>query len=99
MASRESDLTWDYDQEADVLYLAFGDPVPAYGQHLDEDILLRYSAENDEIVGITVIGFKEMGGVDALLKRLDALVAGVRIPLIASHAGELDETTHEPVNS
>jgi hypothetical protein len=46
-----------------------------------------------------VIGFKEMGGVHELLRRLNNLVDGLRIPLIHSHAAELRETQREPVSS
>ncbi|MBD3293700.1 MAG: DUF2283 domain-containing protein [Armatimonadia bacterium] len=97
MASKRSELNWDYDSVSDVLYISFGEPVPAYGEHLDEDILLRFSPDDDQIVGLTVIGFREMGGVDALLKRLKDLVADLRIPLIDSHADELRGATREPV--
>ncbi|MEA3402480.1 MAG: DUF2283 domain-containing protein [Armatimonadota bacterium] len=84
-------LNWDYDEGADILYLSFGEPQPAYGDHLDDDIVLQYSLENDEIVGLTVLGFQEMGGVDALIERLEKLVSGLHIPLITAHADELRE--------
>lgn len=51
-------LDIDYDEEADVLYLSFGKPKAADdGILLDNDVILRYKKK--ELVGITVIGFKE----------------------------------------
>jgi uncharacterized protein YuzE len=97
MSSKKPDPNWDYDEISDILYISFGEPVPAYGEHLDDDIVLRYTPD-DELVGITVIGFKEMGGVDELLQRLNSLVDGLQIPLIRSHAAELRETQRAPVS-
>lgn len=51
-------LDIDYDEEADVLYLSFGKPKPADdGILLDNDVILRYKKK--ELIGITVIGFKD----------------------------------------
>jgi len=86
-----NELTWNYDEDADVLYLSFGEPTPAYGDHLDEDIVLRYSLADESVVGMTILGFREMGGIDALLERLEGFVSGLRIPEIAARAGELRE--------
>ena len=99
MAAEKPEFTWHHDDISDILYISFGEPVPAYGEHLDEDVVLRYAPEDDELVGITVIGFKEMGGIDELLRRLNDLVEGLRIPLIHSHAAELRKTQREPVTN
>jgi len=54
--ARKMDI--DYDEEADVLYLSFGKPRSADdGILLDNDVILRYKKK--ELIGITVIGFKE----------------------------------------
>jgi len=89
-------LTTSYDADADVLYLSFGEPVPAYGEHLDEDVVLRHALDDDRIVGITVIGFRQMGGVDALIERLQRPVTELRIPLILERAEELREMVAPP---
>ena len=88
MANR-SDLKWEYDEASDILYLSFGDPVPAYGENLDDDIVLRHAIEDDAVVGLTVVGFRAMGGIDALIDRLNSLVQGLRIPLLTACAPEL----------
>ena len=66
MASQRPELTWDYDEQSDILYISFGEPVAAYSEHADESILLRYSMQDETLVGMTIIGYHEMGGIDAL---------------------------------
>ena len=51
-------LTWEYDREADVLYVAVGDPRPAVSVDLGEGVLARYDAERNEFVGLTVLGLR-----------------------------------------
>lgn len=52
-------LTWNYDGEADVLYLAIGEPRPAVGVDIGDGLVLRYDEAKDELVGLTVIGLRE----------------------------------------
>ena len=47
----------DYDEKADVLYISFGKPKAADDGILDNDVILRYKKK--ELIGITVIDFKE----------------------------------------
>ncbi len=51
----DSRLDWSYDEEADVLYISFGDPQPALAIDMD-GVLVRYREEDGEIVGVTIIG-------------------------------------------
>ncbi|MBI2939746.1 MAG: DUF2283 domain-containing protein, partial [Chloroflexi bacterium] len=37
-----AEITWDYDEEADVLYLSIGEPRPALGMDIGEGTILRY---------------------------------------------------------
>jgi hypothetical protein len=46
-----SNISWDYDEEDDVLYLSVGKPRPAIG-------VVRYDETANEMVGLTVIGLK-----------------------------------------
>ena len=50
-------LDIDYDEKADVLYISFGKPKAADDGILDNDVILRYKKK--ELIGITVIDFKE----------------------------------------
>jgi uncharacterized protein YuzE len=51
-------ITWDYDEEADVLYLSIGEPRPAIGIDIGEGIIVRYDEISQEVVGLTLIGLR-----------------------------------------
>ena len=65
---KPAEITWDYDEEADVLYLSVGEPQPAVGVDIGEGVVLRYDEARKEVVGLTLIGLRER-----LLKGLVAL--------------------------
>jgi len=52
-------LNWDYDEEADVLYISVGEPQKALGFDIGEGIVLRYNEAKNEVVGLTIIGVRE----------------------------------------
>ncbi len=52
-------ITWDYDEEADVLYISVGEPRPALGVDIGEGVILRYDEAAKEVVGLTLIGLRE----------------------------------------
>ena len=51
-------LDWDYDEEADVLYLSVGEPAKALGVDIGEGLVVRMDAEEKEVVGLTVVGLR-----------------------------------------
>ena len=53
---KKNKITIDYDNEADVLYLSFGEPAEAVTEELG-DIGIRIDEKTNEIVGVTVIDF------------------------------------------
>jgi uncharacterized protein YuzE len=55
---KESSLSWDYDEDADVLYVSVGEPRPAEGVDIGEGVILRYDEVHREVVGMTVIGVR-----------------------------------------
>jgi uncharacterized protein YuzE len=57
-ASGRSDLDWDYDDEADVLYLSIGPIRPALGLVIGDGTILRYDEATREVVGFTLIGLR-----------------------------------------
>ena len=63
---KPADVSWDYDEEADVLYLSVGEPKPAVGIDIGEGVIARYDEENKEVVGVTLIGLRAR-----LLRELD----------------------------
>jgi uncharacterized protein YuzE len=51
-------VTWDYDEEADVLYLSVGEARPAVGVDIGEGVIVRYDESRREVAGLTVIGLR-----------------------------------------
>ncbi|HLC75446.1 MAG TPA: DUF2283 domain-containing protein [Candidatus Nanoarchaeia archaeon] len=51
-------ITLDYDGEADVLYITFGEPKEALTEEVN-DIGVRFDRKTNEIVGLTVMDFME----------------------------------------
>jgi len=49
-------LDWEYDGEADTLYLSFGKPMRALGVDVGEGVIVRYDEKAREVVGLTLIG-------------------------------------------
>ncbi|NLX06485.1 MAG: DUF2283 domain-containing protein [Phycisphaerae bacterium] len=56
---KKEDLNWDYDEEADVLYISTGQPVPAVGLDVGDGVIVRYRQDTREFVGLTVIGVRQ----------------------------------------
>ena len=55
---KQAAVTWDYDEEADVLYLSVGEPRPALGVDIGEGIVVRYDEPKGEVVGLTILGVR-----------------------------------------
>ena len=55
---KPASISWDYDEEADVLYLSVGEPRPAVSVDLGEGIVARYDEKQNEVVGLTVLGLR-----------------------------------------
>ncbi|RMH36431.1 MAG: DUF2283 domain-containing protein [Nitrospirae bacterium] len=49
-------VNWEYDGEADVLYISFGPPKPAVGVDVGEGVIVRYDEQAHEVVGLTIVG-------------------------------------------
>ncbi len=56
---RPTSLTWDYDEDADVLYLSVGEPRPAVGIDIGDGLVLRFDEARREVAGLTVIGLRQ----------------------------------------
>ena len=54
----------DYDRQADVMYLRFGDEQPGFGDDGDDDIILRFADADGAPTGATIIGYAELGWPD-----------------------------------
>lgn len=55
---KPASITWDYDEEGDVLYLSIGEPRPAVGVDIGEGMIIRYDDSKKEVVGLTVLGLR-----------------------------------------
>lgn len=55
---KPQNLQWDYDEDADVLYLSIGDPQSAIGIDIGEGLVLRYDEAEQNVVGLTIIGLR-----------------------------------------
>ena len=51
-------LNWEYDEEADVLYISVGKPRPAVGTDIGDGVIVRYDNRKKEIVGLTILSFR-----------------------------------------
>ena len=51
-------VDWDYDEEADVLYLSIGKPRKAAGVDIGDGVMVRYDEKKREVVGLTILGVR-----------------------------------------
>jgi uncharacterized protein YuzE len=58
LESKQS-LNWDYDGEADVLYISVASPKPAVGIDVGEGVIVRYDEMHKEVVGLSIVGLRE----------------------------------------
>lgn len=56
---KQENLNWNYDEEADVLYISIGEPRKALGVDIGEGAIVRYIESSGEVVGLTLVGVKE----------------------------------------
>lgn len=56
---KEENLNWEYDGEADVLYVSVGVPQKALGIDIGEGVSVRYNQDSEKVVGLTIVGVKE----------------------------------------
>jgi uncharacterized protein YuzE len=56
--STTAPVVWDYDADADVLYLSIGEPREAVGIDVGQGVVLRYDEARNEVMGVTLIGLK-----------------------------------------
>jgi len=59
IAEKKEKVDWEYDAEADVLYLSFGEPQEAEGIDIGEGMIVRVDPQSNEVVGITIIGLSQ----------------------------------------
>ena len=55
---KKAPVDWEYDGEADTLYISFGKPKPAVGVDVGEGVIVRYDEKAREVVGLTLSASK-----------------------------------------
>ena len=55
---KKEGVDWDYDEEADVLYLSIGKPRKATGGDIGRGVVVRYDEKKKEVVGLTILGVR-----------------------------------------
>jgi uncharacterized protein YuzE len=55
ISEKRDNLNWDYDAEADVLYISFENPMNAEGVDIGKGTIIRMQPDTKEIIGVTII--------------------------------------------
>ena len=55
ISEKKDKIKWDYDAEADVLYISFGNPKNAEGVDIGEGTIIRIQPDSKEIIGVTIL--------------------------------------------
>jgi uncharacterized protein YuzE len=55
ISEKKNKIKWDYDAEADVLYISFGNPKNAEGVDIGEGTIIRIQPDTNEIIGVTIL--------------------------------------------
>jgi|SRR5690554_1739973 len=55
ISEKKEKIKWDYDAEADVLYISFENPQNAEGVDIGEGTIVRVQTDTNEITGLTII--------------------------------------------
>lgn len=59
---KPKEVVWDYDKDADMLYISFGPPQEALTMDLGAGVLVRYLERTSRLVGFTIVGVSEVLG-------------------------------------
>jgi uncharacterized protein YuzE len=55
ISEKKDKIKWDYDAEADVLYISIGNPKQAEGVDIGEGTIIRIHPDTKEIIGVTIL--------------------------------------------
>ncbi len=57
---RFEDVQYEYDRDADALYVSFGPPRPAVALSVEDWLLIRVAPSPPQICGLTIVAFKQL---------------------------------------
>ena len=72
ISEKKEKIKWDYDAEADVIYISFGNPKNAEGVDIGEGTIIRIEPDSREIIGVTIL--------NPLHRTLSSLMGKQRLP-------------------
>jgi Protein of unknown function (DUF2283) len=73
-------LTADYDRDADVLYIAVGEPRPSESEDWKGGLVVRFPFDDLEHAwGVTVVGYKSNGWMDKVTLLADAVASILKV--------------------
>jgi uncharacterized protein YuzE len=75
---KKAPVDWEYDGEADTLYISFGKPRPAVGVDVGEGVVVRYDEKAKEVVGLTIIAAEIVEDLEAALAQFAEIAANLR---------------------
>jgi len=79
-------ITFSYDSEADVLYIAFGTNRPGIGLSINDSILLRVDRKMKNLIGLTIFDYHETGQREPLelygLREMDTQAKAFALDLL-----------------
>ncbi len=52
---QKANITWNFDAEADVLYISSGNPKNAVSLDIGEGTILRFDPKNNDVIGVTIL--------------------------------------------
>lgn len=55
ISEKKRKINWDYDADADLLYISFGNPQNAEGVDIGEGTIIRIEPNSNGIIGITIL--------------------------------------------
>ena len=55
ISEKKEKLKWNYDTEADILYISSGGPTIAEGIDIGDGTIIRIQPDTQEIVGLTIL--------------------------------------------
>ena len=55
ISEKKNKIKWDYDAEADILYISFGNPGNAEGVDIGEGTIIRIRPDTKESIGVTIL--------------------------------------------
>ena len=55
ITEKKNKIKWDYDADADILYISFGNPKNEEGVDIGERTIIRIRPDTKEIIGVTIV--------------------------------------------